>query len=83
MSMEGFQWHAWSMARGKRTTSCGETGAFKAAAISWAFSLTLPRLSLIVFRASLKLFCLPRRTLFNRATLGRESLLILRGCHRS
>jgi len=46
-----------------RTTSFGETGAFSASATSTAFSTTLPLLSLIVLKASLKLFCLPRLVL--------------------
>ncbi len=39
--------------------SLGDTGAFNASAISCAFWLTLPCLALIVWMASLRLFCLP------------------------
>lgn len=41
------------------TISFGETGAFSAPAISWAFALTLPLRERMVRNASVKLFCLP------------------------
>lgn len=44
---------------GRPTINFGDTGAFNACAISWAFSLTLPFRVRIVLKASPKLFCLP------------------------
>ena len=41
------------------TISFGDTGAFRAPAISWAFALTLPFRERMVLNASVKLFCLP------------------------
>jgi hypothetical protein len=43
----------------RHTINLGDTGAFKASAISAALALTLALLVLIVLRASLRLFCLP------------------------
>jgi hypothetical protein len=41
------------------TISFGDTGAFRAPAISWALALTLPFRERMVRNASVKLFCLP------------------------
>ncbi len=41
------------------TISFGDTGAFRAPAISWALAVTLPFLERMVLNASVKLFCLP------------------------
>lgn len=70
-------WVCWSESA-LRTTSFGESGAFKASAISCAFWLTLPPRVRIVVIASLKLFCLPCLA----TPLAQCILLSFRGCQR-
>jgi hypothetical protein len=69
-----------------RTISFGDTGAFKAPAISCAFALTLPFRERMVLNASVKLFCLPCTLPVGwYAALPVQDVGIgsLRVCHRS
>lgn len=78
------RYHTSSLERQIRTTSLGETGAFSASAISWAFWLILPFLVLMVLIASLKLFCRPCLVVDpNVVLLANPARLFLLGNHFS